>query len=137
MIRRPTIVNWIEEANRMLDSNVCIVKKAFLVTGLSNALGGEEDQLIGDDNTRKLIDEIIVEVFGETNMGFQPEQADDGDPFESDSGSEEEEDPFGSSSLSEEETTVDSAYMDIPDCDSDASSISSPAYEPLFDLDDM
>ena len=42
-IKRPTkqhIVNWIEEANSKLNSNACIVKKAFQVTGLSNALGG-------------------------------------------------------------------------------------------------
>ena len=55
-IKRPTkqlLVNWIEEANEKLDSNLCIVKKAFLVTGLSNALGGQEDQLIRDDKVRK------------------------------------------------------------------------------------
>lgn len=49
------VVNWIEDANRMLDSNMnmCIVKKAFMVTGLSNALGGEENELIRDDTFRK------------------------------------------------------------------------------------
>ena len=55
-IKRPTkqlIVDWIEEANKILASNVCIVKKAFLVAGLSNALGGCEDSMIRDDDVRK------------------------------------------------------------------------------------
>jgi hypothetical protein len=56
-------VTWIEEANERLDSNLCIVKKSFLVTELLNAL---EDNLIRNDEVRKEIDEItIVEVFGE------------------------------------------------------------------------
>ena len=54
-IKRPYkqhIVNWIEEANSKLNSNICIVKKAFQVTvvtkafqvtGLSNGLGGHVD----------------------------------------------------------------------------------------------
>ena len=36
------IANWIEEANRVLGSKVCIVKKSFLVIGLSNALSEEK-----------------------------------------------------------------------------------------------
>ena len=55
VIKRPTkqlIVDWIEEANQILNSNLCIIKKSFLVTGISNALGGE-DQLVRDDNVRK------------------------------------------------------------------------------------
>ena len=70
VIKKPPkqlIVNWIEEANEKLDSNLCIVKK-FLVTGLSNAVGKEEDHLIRNDEVRKEINEIIIEVFGEANM---------------------------------------------------------------------
>ena len=33
----------------------------------------KEDQLVRDDNVRKVIEEIIVDVFGEETMGFQPE----------------------------------------------------------------
>ena len=33
------IVKWIEAANATLDTNVCNVKKAFLITGLSHSLG--------------------------------------------------------------------------------------------------
>ena len=40
------------------------MKKAFLVTGLSNALGGHEDRLIRNDDFRKEIDEIIGEILG-------------------------------------------------------------------------
>ena len=37
---KQVIVNWIEDANSKLHSNPTIVKKSFLVTGLSNSLGG-------------------------------------------------------------------------------------------------
>ena len=73
VVKRPSkqqIVDWVEEANNFLNSYLSIVKKYFLVTGISNALGGKEDQLVRDDNVRKEIEEIIVEVFGEETMGF-------------------------------------------------------------------
>ncbi len=44
------------------------MKKLFLVTGLSNALGGREDDQIRNDLVRKEIDEILTEVFGEHSM---------------------------------------------------------------------
>ena len=48
------IVDWIESANGTLDGNsTIIVKKAFLVTGLSNSLGGHEDELIRNDVVMK------------------------------------------------------------------------------------
>ena len=96
-IKCPTkqhIVNWIEEANSKLNSNVCIVKKVFQVTGQSNALGGHEHALIRDDALRNEIEEILGEVFGEGNMGYQPEEEADNDPFSSnseDGGSKDEE----------------------------------------------
>ncbi len=67
MIRKPPkqlVVNWIEEANTKLSSNLCIVKKSFLVTGLSNARGKEEDHLIRNDEARKEINAIIVGFWG-------------------------------------------------------------------------
>ena len=142
IIKKPPkqlIVDWVEEANEKLDSNFCIVKKSFLVTGLSNALGKEENRLIRDDTVRKEIYEIIVEVFGEVNMGFcEPEQT-DVDPFNSDSEEEEdvnEEDisEYGESSENTYALPGMSEYMNI-DSD-DSSSISTPSYEPLSDIDD-
>ena len=46
-----------------------MVKKAFLVTGLSNALGGHEDDLIQNNTARKEVEELVTEVFGE-HLGF-------------------------------------------------------------------
>ena len=82
------IVEWIMQVNSMIDSNRCIGKKSFLVTGLSNTLGGHEDELIRNDLARREIDEVIIKVFGEEVMGFQ--EPDNGcDPFESSSDEEE------------------------------------------------
>ncbi len=97
VIRKPPkqlVVNSIEEANTKLNSNLCIVKKSFLVTGLSNAHGKEEDHLIRNDEVRKEINAIIAEVLGEVNMGFHEPEPTNDDSFESkgndesDSGSE-------------------------------------------------
>ena len=66
------------------------MKKSFLVTGLSNSLGGHEDHLIRDDCTRREIEEVITEVFGEEAMGFKPQDdQSDHDPFDSDDSSSE------------------------------------------------
>ena len=46
---------------------------------------GHEDNLIRDDTIRKEIDEIISDVFGESNMEFHPEEESDIDPFSSNS----------------------------------------------------
>ena len=82
------IVDWVEAANT-LDANPTIVKKAFLVTGLSNSLGGHEDKLIRNDDIRKEIDEIVGEVFGEDAMGFNApnDQNYEDDPFKNDDSS--------------------------------------------------
>ena len=51
-IKPPTkqpLVDWIVEANGKLDSNTTIAKKSFLVTGISNALGGDESHFIHND----------------------------------------------------------------------------------------
>lgn len=87
-IKPPTkqhIVDWIDQANELLHVNVTIVKKSFLVTGVSNALGGHEDDQIRNDHVRKEIDEIFEEVFGEQSMGFTSDVMETTtDPFESD-----------------------------------------------------
>ena len=76
-IKKPTkqhIVDWIEQANSMPSPNSCnscIVKEAFLVTGLSNILGGHEDNLIRDNTAHKEIDEILVTFL--ERVGFSQE----------------------------------------------------------------
>ena len=63
VIRKTTkqhIVDGTEQANSMLSSNSCIVKKAFQITGFSNVLGGLEDNLIHDDTVCKEIAEIMI-----------------------------------------------------------------------------
>ena len=107
---KQAIVNWIEEANDKLNSKPCIVKKAFLVTGLSNALGGYEDRLIRNDEMRKDIEKIINEVFGEETMGFRLPDDDqsDNDPFESDDDDEDH---------SENDEEVHSTHSSDIDCD--------------------
>lgn len=57
-IPSPPKLKWIEAANDTLDANVCIVKKAFLITRLLNSLGGHEDHLVRNDVARKGIEEI-------------------------------------------------------------------------------
>ena len=63
------------------------MKKAFLVTGLPNSLGGHEDHLIRNDDARKEIEEIFNEVSGEGAMGFQAPNDQSDDPFKSDDNS--------------------------------------------------
>ena len=47
------------------------MKKSFLVTGLSNALGGHEDGLIRNDLVRE---EGLTEIFEDHIMGFKPSE---------------------------------------------------------------
>lgn len=149
---KQTIVDWIVEANKILDSNKCIVKKSFLVTGLSNALGGHEDALIRDDLVRKEIDEVIVEVFGEETMGYEESHHldSDHDPFDSSDDEEISETrdpdsnttgtsvpPDSTSSIFKPSSSVPSSILnsDEPDTTtgSDSDSISGPEFEPLSD----
>ena len=134
------IVEWIVEANGMIDSNKCIVKKSFLVTGLSNALGGYEDALIRNDLIRREIDEVIGEVFGDA-MGFQ-EPHSDGDPFESsDDDADDDVQGNGSEISGTISTSADSSNLepysllndsfDEPDTTAtESDSISAPEFEP-------
>lgn len=88
------------------------MKKAFLVTGLSNVLGRHEDNLICDDTVRK-------ESFGESDIGFQKKS-----PFSSDS--EDDEEP------------PDSSACTSSGLDSDSSTVCTPNYESIYlhDLSD-
>ena len=64
-------------------------KKAFLATGISNALGGDEDRMIRDDAVCEEIEAIMKAVFGYEVMGFMEpsdtsdvgSESDGDDPF--------------------------------------------------------
>ena len=132
-IKPPTkqhIVDWIDQANELLHLNVTIVKKSFLVTGISNALGGHEDDQIRNDHVRKEIDEILGEVFGEQSIGFTSDAMETTtDPFESDTAMS--------------TSSQDSASLHDFQCSDDFSpitdsedSVSVPEYEEISDLSD-
>ena len=90
--------------------------------------------MIRNDEVRKEINEIIIEVFGEANMGFHEPELTNHDPFESD------DDVESHCSSEEEETNVTvlpgmSEYMTNSESEG---SISPPPYESLSDIgDDM
>ena len=116
------------------------MKKAFLVTGLSNSLGRHEDELIRNDDIRKEIDEIVGEVFGEDAMGFNVpnDQNNEDDPFKSyDSSSD-----ISGGDSGEEDTTVgeQNTGSEIP-CigsssdGSDIDSLTAPDFETISDSD--
>ena len=120
------IVDWVVEANQKLNSNPTVVKKAFLVTGLSNSLGGHEDHLIRNDSLRQEIEEIITEIFGDEHMGFKPSEELSHDSFASDSSSSK------SESSSSDDTMSDETIVTA----TDSSSIVAPEFEPLSELSD-
>ncbi len=53
------------------------------MTGISNALGGHENEIIRDSVFQKEIEEIIVEVFESESMGYCSENQSDSDLFSS------------------------------------------------------
>lgn len=56
------ILNWIEEGCQYLKDNRAMIQKSFIVTGVSNALGGHEDNMIRNEEMRKEIDEVMMVV---------------------------------------------------------------------------
>ena len=82
------------------------MKKSFLVTGLSNALGGHEDSLVCNDLVRKEIQDLLTEVFGDYIMGLKPSEGMSTDPFASDSDSD---------SISEEDESNQTSAHDAED----------------------
>jgi hypothetical protein len=48
-----------------LKDNRAMTQKSFIVTGISNALGGYEDNMIRNEELRKEIDEVMMAIFGE------------------------------------------------------------------------
>ena len=124
---KQVIVNWIEDANSKLHSNSTIVKKSFLVTGLSNSLGGHEDYLIRDDHTRREIEKVITEVFGEEDMGLKPhDDQSDHDPFDSDDSSSEKMDTHSESDIDD---------IDLDRENKSDSVMSSPSTPEVSDVD--
>ena len=117
-------VDWIDQANEKLHLNATIVKKSFLVTGLSNALGGHEDDQIRNDLVRKEIDEIMTEVFG---MGFTSNSMESTtDPFESDTTMSSQD----NASTHDYECTND--FSPVTDLDD---SVSAPEFEEISDFE--
>lgn len=116
---KQSLVDWIICANEKLHDNPAIAKKAFLVTGISNALGGYEDQLIRNDEFRSEIDDIIQEVFGDEVMEYSPEDQSDDDPF---------------SGLSDTETDEHNSTAN-DNFDPDSDSLAAPDYEELTDVE--
>ena len=129
-IKPPTkqhIVDWIDQANEKLHLNAIIVKKSFLVTGLSNALGGHEDDQIRNNLVRTEIDEIMTEVFGEHTMGFTSNSVESTtDLFESDTTMSSQD----SASAHDYECTND--FSPVTDLDD---SVSAPEFEEISDFE--
>lgn len=78
------ILEWIKAAQDKLESNPVIAKKSFLIAGISNALGGHENELIRNETACQEVDEIMREVFGDDIMGYvEPNTttSDNDDPF--------------------------------------------------------
>ena len=60
---KQTMVDWITTAWLEL-ANKVEAMKSFLVTGISNVLGGYEDELMRNDELKSEIDSIMESVFG-------------------------------------------------------------------------
>ncbi len=61
---KQTMVDWISAAWLELVQNDEVVKKSFLVTVISNALCGYEDELVRNDENKAEIDGILEYNFG-------------------------------------------------------------------------
>ena len=92
---KQTMVDWVTTAWLELAEKVDAVKKSFLVTGISNALGGYEDELVQNDELKAEIDRILEFVFGDEPLDGM-ESDEEPDPLATDSESDEELDPLAS-----------------------------------------
>lgn len=59
------ILNWIADGCQYLKDNRAVTQKSFIITGISNAPGGHEDNMIRNEELRKEIDEVMMAVLGE------------------------------------------------------------------------
>ena len=74
---------WQEVAVSKLSSNPVVIKKSFQVTGISNALGAFEDELIRNDTLHHEINKILEEVFGDDIIGYTSDAESEVHPFAS------------------------------------------------------
>ena len=81
---KQTMVDWVCAAWLELAENVKMVKKSFLVTGISNALGGYEDHLVRNDDLKKEMDSILESIFGTDPLDGM-ESDEEPDPLATDS----------------------------------------------------
>ena len=84
---KQTILDWIQVAWLELAQKVQAVKKSFLVTGISNALGGYENELVRNDELKAEIDSIMEYVFGSDPLDGM-ESDEEPDPLATDSDSD-------------------------------------------------
>ena len=109
------LLEWIKAAQDKIQEKNIVIKKSFLVTGISNALGTDEDKIIRSDVIFDEVQEIMKKVFGDEVLGHvEPSDSSesDSDPFASETSSIESEeaeeaeeaesdgDPFASSDAS-------------------------------------
>ena len=120
------LTDWLVEANTKLNDNSTIVKTSFLVTGISNALGGHDNVLIRNDTTLKEINEVITEVIGEEVMGFDDSQPDQ-DLFDSKSSDSEQDNELEDDDACIADLQSDEADPSL-DVQSDCESVSAPEY---------
>ncbi len=72
------LIEWILRAQEIIESKDMIIKKSFLVAGITNTIGSSEEDLVRNDVAYK---EIIHEVIGETHMGYVEPHSSSEDPF--------------------------------------------------------
>ena len=105
---------WLE-----LAENVKMVKKSFLVMGISNALGGYEDHLVRNDDLKKEMDSILESIFGTDPLDGM-ESDEEPDPLATDSESDEEPDPLTAGSESDSSATSSDSDSSATSSDSDS-----------------
>ena len=109
---KEAVIEWILRAQQKIEEKNIIVKKSFLVAGITNTIGRSEEELIRDDPTYREIQQIMVEVFREVHMGYvEPAPIVDEDPFAN--------------------CTLDSEGTDLDEPDSEGTDLDEPAEEQM------
>ena len=98
------IINWIKDGCQYLKDNRAMTQKSFIVTGISNALGGYEDNMIRNEELRKEIDEVMMAIFGED------ENDSDYDPL--DTSTDDSSDDFTTESTDDDHRTTSESEME-------------------------
>ena len=79
------VIDWIVQANKLLDAKKEVIQKSFLVCGISNALDGSQNSLI---HCAKELPEMAI-AYGQQETVDSQSESDD--PFESETDSEDSE----------------------------------------------